>query len=84
MSPRRCPGSEPDWLNPANDRKTPYTAAELDTLAADFVAMNSDTAACRKLVAEVGEQEAVAVVRQRLAAQDPLSLLNWKPVGAKH
>jgi hypothetical protein len=44
------PTSESDWLNPASDRKTPYTDAELDTLAADFIAMNSDTAAWRKLV----------------------------------
>ena len=36
--------SEPDWLNPANDRKTPYTDAELDRLASDFLAMNKDVA----------------------------------------
>jgi hypothetical protein len=74
---------EPAWLNPANDRKTPFTAAELDLLASDFSAMNGDTAAWRALVAEVGEQEAAAVVKQRLAAQDPRSLINWRPVGAK-
>ena len=84
MSRKTRPPSEPDWLNPANDRKTPYTDAELDMLAAEFIAMNRDTAAWRRLVAEVGEQEASAIVKQRLAARDSRSLLNWKPVGAKH
>lgn len=28
--------NEPDWVNPANDRKTPYADAELDRLASDF------------------------------------------------
>ena len=84
MSRKPRPASEPDWLDPANDRKTPYTDAELDMLAADFIAMNRDTPAWRKLVAEVGEQEASAVAKQRLAARDSRSLLNWKPVGAKH
>lgn len=23
---------EPDWMNPANDRKTPYTDEEIDVL----------------------------------------------------
>ena len=84
MPPKTRPGSEPDWLNPANDRRTPYSDAALDMLAADFIAMYRDTTAWRNLVAEVGEQEAATVVKQRLAAQDPLSLLNWKPVGTKH
>lgn len=84
MTDKRGPAAVPDWLNPANDRKTPYTEAELDTLAADFIAMNGDTPAWRTLVAKVGEQEAVAEVKKRLAARDPRSLINLKPVGAKH
>ena len=84
MPDKTHPASEPDWLDPVNDRKTPYTDAELDMLAADFIAMNRGTTAWRNLVAEVGEQEAAAVVKQRLAARDPRSLINWEPVGAKH
>ena len=84
MSQKSRPPSEPDWLHPANDRKKPYTDAELDMLAAEFIAMNLDTAAWRTLVTEVGEQEAAAVVKQRHASRDPLSLINWQPVGAKH
>ncbi len=72
--------AEPDWLNPANDRKTPYKDAELDTFAMDFIAMNRDVPVWRNLIAKVGEQEAIAVARQRLAACDPRSLLNLTPI----
>jgi len=35
--------SEPSWLDPRNDRKTPFTDAELETLADDFIATIADT-----------------------------------------
>ena len=76
--------NEPGWLNPANDRKTPYTDAELEQLASDFLAMNKDVAHWKDLIARVGELEALAVVKQRLAAKDPTSLINWSPSGSKH
>ena len=75
-------GNEPDWLNPANDRKTPYTDAELERLASDFLAMNSDVAVWKDLIARLGELEALAVVKQGLAARDPKSLINWHPSGS--
>ncbi len=81
MSQKTNTPAEPDWLNPANDRKTPYTDAELDRFAMDFIAMNGDVPAWRNLIAKVGEKEAIAVARQRLAARDPRSLLNLTPVG---
>ena len=28
---------EPDWMNPANDRKTPYTDEEIDTFVENFI-----------------------------------------------
>ena len=76
--------NEPDWLNPANDRKTPFTDAELDRLASDFLAMNKDVAVWKDLIARVGELEAFKVVKQRLAARDPKSLINWRPSGSTH
>jgi hypothetical protein len=76
--------NEPDWLNPANDRKTPYTDAELDRLASDFLAMNRDVAVWKALIARVGELEALAIVKQRLAERDPKSLINWSPCGSLH
>jgi len=67
---------EPSWLDPRNDRKTPFTDAELDVLAEDFIARMADT--------QVGEQRAREVVKRRLAAQDENSLINWQPDGPLH
>jgi hypothetical protein len=82
MKPRTS--SEPAWLDPRNDRKTPYSDAELDTLTDDHMAMMADTAALRDLIAEVGPQRAREVVKQRLAVRDPNSLINWQPAGSVH
>ena len=71
----------PDWLDPRNNRKTPYTDAELDTFTDDFIARMSDTKAWKNLIAEVGEPKARDVLKQRLAAQDANSLFNWQPGG---
>jgi hypothetical protein len=71
----------PDWLDSRSNRKTPYTDAELDIFVEDFSARMSDTTAWKTLVAEVGELKAREVLKQRLAAQDANSLLNWQPAG---
>ena len=63
--------SEPSWLDPRTDRKTPFTDAELDVLADDFIARMADTQAWRELVADLGAPKAKSVVKQRLAAQWP-------------
>ena len=73
--------SEPTWLDPRNDRKTPYTDAKLDVLANDFITGMADTMAWQDLVAEVGEPRTCAILKQRLAGQDPNSLINWRPGG---
>ena len=84
MDEKRPSTSEPPWLDPRNDRKTPYSDAELDMLTGDLILGLADTMAWQDLVAEVGEQQARQVVRQRLAAQDENSLINWLPVGPLH
>ena len=84
MGSKARDASEPDWLNPANDRRTPFTDAELDRLASDFLAMNRDVAVWKALIARVGEIEALAVVKQRLAARDTNSLISWLPIGSMH
>jgi hypothetical protein len=84
MKEKTQTSSEPSWLDPRNDRKTPFTDAELDVLADDFIARMADTQAWQDLVAEVGEQQAREVVKQRLAAQDANSLINWQPDGPLH
>ena len=84
MKEKTQTSSEPSWLDPRNDRKTPFTDAELNVLADDFIASMADTQAWQNLVTEVGEQRAREVVKQRLAAQDPNSLINWQPDGPLH
>lgn len=76
--------SEPSWLDPSNDRKTPYSDAELDRLTDDQIAMLADTPAWKKLVADVGPQRAREIVKSRLAGRDPNSLVNWQPSGLRH
>lgn len=75
---------EPAWLDRSNDRKTPYSEAELKVLVEDFVARMADTQAWQKLVAEVGEARARQILKERLAAQDPNNLVNWEPDGLLH
>ena len=84
MKKKTQTSSEPSWLDPHNDRKTPFTDAELDILADDFIARMADTQAWQDLVAAGGEQQAKAVVKQRLSAQDANSLINWQPDGPLH
>ena len=52
---------EPTWLDRRNDRETPYTDAELDILANDFITEMADTMAWQNLVAEVRERRASAL-----------------------
>jgi hypothetical protein len=47
--------SKPSWPDPRNGRKTPFTDAERDALAKDFVATMGDTQAWRVLVGDTGE-----------------------------
>ena len=84
MKEKTQTSSEPSWLDPRNDRKTPFTDAELDVLTDDFIARMADTQAWQDLVVEVGEQQAREVVKLRLAAQDANSLMNWQPDGPLH
>jgi hypothetical protein len=84
MKEETQPSSESAWLDPRNDRRTPFTDAELDALADDFIARMADTQAWQHLVAEVGKEEAREVLKQRLAAQDANSLINWQPDGPLH
>jgi len=34
---------EPDWMNPANDRETPYTEEEIDTFVEGFIIWSRST-----------------------------------------
>ena len=84
MKEKTQTSSEPSWHDPCNDRKMPFTDAELDDLVEYFIAGMADTQAWQDLVAEVGDQQAREVVKLRLAAQDANGLVNWQPDGPLH
>ena len=84
MKDKTPTSDQPSWLDPRHDRRTPFTDAELDILADDFIARMADTQAWKELVAEVGEPKARDVLKQRLAAQDANSLINWQLGGSLH
>ena len=76
--------SKPSWLDPSNDRKTPYSDAELDRLTDDQIDLLADTSAWRSLIVDVGTQRAREIVKSRLAGRDLNSLVNWQPSGPGH
>ena len=49
----------PGWMNPANDRKTPYTEEEIDTFVEDFI-LGLDEQEWLSITAEHGEEKARA------------------------
>lgn len=75
---------EPAWMNPANDRKTPYTEEELQQFANDFLESMSDTKAVTDLVSESGTDKAKEIIKERFKKQDTNNLLNITVKGSKH
>ena len=75
---------EPDWLDPANDRKTPYTEEELNEFAQGFMSSMSDTAAVKDLVEQVGEENAEKIVKNQFKKKDVYNLDNLKKSSTKH
>ena len=61
-----------------------YSGVDINVLADDFIAGMVNTKAWMDLVADLGEPKARDVLKQRLAAQDANSLINWQPDGPSH
>ena len=76
--------TDPPWLDPSNDRKTPYSDAELEDFVDDFSARMADTKAWHDLVEDVGDERARQILKEQMAAQDRNSLINWEPDGLLH
>ena len=75
---------EPDFMNPANDRKTPYTEDELKEFAQGFMDSMSDTNAVKSLVKEVGKENAEKIVKKNIEKEDENNLCNLTPKSTKH
>lgn len=72
---------KPDWMNPANDRKTPYRNEEIDTFVEDFI-LCLDEQEWLSITAEHGEEKARERIRTAFVNMDQDSLVNMAPKGS--
>ncbi|OUS24321.1 hypothetical protein A9Q98_13820 [Thalassotalea sp. 42_200_T64] len=72
----------PDWMNPANDRKTPYPNEELELFVDGFIEGFGDQ--WEDLKFKLGESMARQKIKDGLIAKDENSLLNIEPSGEVH
>ena len=73
--------NKPDWMNPANDRKTPYTEDEIDTFVEDFI-LGLDEQEWLSITSEHGEEKAREKIRSAFVNMDENSLVNITPKGS--
>jgi len=72
---------EPDWINPANDRKTPFTEEEIDTFLEDFI-LDLDEQEWLSITAEHGEDKARELIKTAFVTMDENNLVNMPPKGS--
>jgi hypothetical protein len=75
---------EPDWLDPSNDRKTPYTEEELKEFAQGFVESMGDTDAVKNLIQQEGMENARKIIKARFKKNDKYNLDNLDSGAASH
>jgi hypothetical protein len=71
---------EPEWVNPGNDRKTPYTDDEIDTFVEDFI-RGLDEQEWLSMTSEYGEEKARRKIRAAIVKLDERNLANITPEG---
>jgi hypothetical protein len=74
---------EPDWMNPANDRKTPYTDEEIELFVDGFI-LGLDDHEWLALKEELGEAKARQKIMAGIIHMDENNLINITPDGAVH
>ena len=72
---------EPAWMNPANDRKTPYTEEEIDTFVEDFI-LSLDDQEWLSMKSEYGEEKVRERIRAGFVKMDERNLVNLTPKGS--
>jgi len=75
---------EPDWLDPRNDRKAPYTEEELREFAQGFMESMDDAAAVKKLIQQEGRENAEKVIKEQFKKKDEYNLDNLGPDATSH
>jgi len=68
----------PAWLNPANDRKTPYMEEELEQFVDGAISNMDDVEAWNNLVAEHGEKKAREILKEGFRRMDERNLVNME------
>ena len=74
---------EPDSMNPANDRHTPYTEEEIDVFVEGFI-RGLDEQEWLLMKSELGEQKAREKIRAGIVKMDTRNLANITPEGSVH
>jgi hypothetical protein len=72
---------EPDWMNPANDRKTPYTEEEINAFIDDFI-LGLEDQEWLSMKSEYGEKKAKEIIRAAIVKMDERNLVNLIPKGS--
>ena len=75
---------EPPWMNPANDRKTPYSEEELEQFAEGFIARMSDIAEVKIMIERKGEEKVKEILKEGFRKQDERNLINIEIEGSVH
>ncbi|MBK7236328.1 MAG: hypothetical protein IPI02_12120 [Sterolibacteriaceae bacterium] len=74
---------EPEWVNPGNDRRTPFTEEELDVFVEGFIS-GLDDHEWSDMKSKLGEVNARARIRAGLIKADDNNLFNILPDGLVH
>jgi hypothetical protein len=74
---------EPDWMNPANDRKTPYTEEELEVFVEGFIAGLEDDE-WEIMKRKYGEKTARTLIKDGFRSQDENNQINLEPDETRH
>ena len=75
---------EPPWMNPATDRKTPYTEEELEQFAEEFISSMSDIAGVKNMIENQGEEKVKEILKEGFRKQDGRNLINIDIEGSVH
>ena len=74
---------DPDFMNPANDRKTPYTDEEIEIFVEGFI-IGLDDDEWDEMKIKYGEENARNKIRTGIVKMDERNLINITPDGPKH
>ena len=71
----------PDWMNPANDRKTPFTEKELDEFVEGFIVSMDDVEKLRDMIANDGIDKVRERLKDAFRKRDEKNLINMDVKG---